>query len=329
MDQPISKRAYHFLKKAGPKSFLRKCWLAVRHRLARRTDEARDRDELERYHQKLRSLPISEGHVTVPVLDFQLRLRADDMGLSRELILHGIRERDAVEYLRPLLPGFRVILEIGANQGYYAILEARQTPPEAKIYAFEPHPDNVRTLQLNIELNRCAGKFVEVLQGAVSDQCGTAELNVHGLSNWHSLSRVELPKGGWQKTLRVETVTLDEFCRRRGITAVDFVRMDVEGHEAAVVDGAAHILKLSPACVVFIELHSGLLREIGRSSEALLEQMKVLGFTRVTVCGKGRNLPGASLDNLIRNLELMTEEYGNHLFFFKQPANHPQSGPET
>jgi FkbM family methyltransferase len=317
MDEPTYKRAFHFLKKAGPRAFIHKCWLAARNRLASRPDPARDRRDSEQYQQKLRNLTVSDGHVTVPVLDF--RLRADDLGLSRELIMDGIRERDAVEYLRPLLPGFRVILEIGANLGYYAILEARETPPEARIYAFEPHPDNVHTLRLNTELNGCTGKFGEILQAAVSDQCGTAELNVHGLSNWHSLSRVELPKGGWQKTLRVETVTLDEFCRSRGIARVDFVRMDVEGHEAAIVDGAAHILKTSPGCVVFMELHSGLLREIGRTPEAMLRQLETLGFASVTACGRGRCLHNASMDHLIRNLELVTEEYGNHFFFSKKP----------
>ena len=317
MDQPFSVRAFGFLRKAGPRAFVRKCWLAVRNRWARRADQDRDRTDSECYQQKLQSLPVSDGHVTVPVLDFQLRLRADDLGLSRELIINGVRERDAVEYLRPLLPSFRVIFEIGANQGYYAILEARETPPETKIYAFEPHPDNVRTLRLNSELNGCAGKFAEIQQMAVSDQCGTAELNVHGLSNWHSLSPVELPKGGWQNTLRVETVTLDDFSRRRGITAVDFVRMDVEGHEAAVVDGAAQILEASPACVMFIELHSAFLRGIGRPPEALLEKIQTLGFKRATVCGKGRNPHSVSIDQLIRHLELVTEEHGNHMFFFK------------
>jgi len=265
------------------------------------------------------SLPVTDGHVTVPVLDFRLRLRASDAGLSRELILHGIRERDAVEYLRPLLPNFRTIIEIGANQGYYAILEARETPPGAKIYAFEPHPDNVETLKLNLELNGCGDKFAEIHQAAVSDQGGSAELNIHGLSNWHSLSHVALPKGGWQRTLRVDTVSLDGFCQQRGITAVDFVRMDVEGHEAAVVDGATAILKASPNCVVFIEVHTGMLRAIGRSAEALIERMKELGFQSVTLCGKGRNLNHASLDHVIRNLELVTEAHGPHAFFFKQP----------
>lgn len=319
MEQPLSTGALYFLRKAGPKAFIRKCLLAARNRFARRAGRGQERADAERYQQKLGSLPVSDGHVTVPVLDFQLRLRADDLGLSRDLILRGIREPDAVEFLRPLLSGFGVILEIGANQGYYAILEARETRPGAKIYAFEPHPDNVRTLRLNTELNSCADKFVEILQVAVSDQCGTAELNVHGLSNWHSLSRVELPKGGWQETLRVETVTLDEFCHSRGIKAVDFVRMDVEGHEAAVVDGATNILKASPACVLFIELHSAMLRSIGRSPEALLGQLKSLGFVSATVCGKACNLYNASLDHLIRNLELVTEEHGPHMFFFKKP----------
>jgi FkbM family methyltransferase len=320
MDEPISKRAFHFLKKAGPKAFVRKCWLAARNRLASRPNQGRDRRDSEHYQQKLRNLTVSDGHVTVPVLDFHLRLRVDDLGLSRELIMHGIRERDAVEYLRPLLPGFRVILEIGANQGYYAILEARETPPEARIYAFEPHPDNVRTLRLNTELNGCADKFGEILQAAVSDRCGTAKLNVHGQSNLHSLSQSPV-LGRWQKTLRVETVTLDEFCRGRGIAMVDFVRMDVEGHEAAIVDGAADILKTSPGCVMFIELHSGLIRESGGSPEAMLRQLKALGFASVTVCGRGRSLHNASMDHIIRNLELLTEEYGAHFFFFKKPAN--------
>jgi FkbM family methyltransferase len=319
MDEPLFKRAFHFLKKAGPKAFIRKCWLAARNRLAGRSDRGRDRRDWEQYQQKLRNLTVSDGHVTVPVLDFQLRLRADDLGLSRNLIMHGIRERDAVEYLRPLLPGFRVILEIGANQGYYAILEARETPPEARIYAFEPHPDNVRTLRLNTELNGCAGKFGEILQAAVSDRCGTAELNAHSHSNLHSLGQSDLPQGRLQKTLRVETVTLDEFCRRRGITGADFVRMDVEGHEGAIVDGAAHILKTSPGCVMFIELHSGLIRQSGRSPEAMLRQLKAFGFTHVTVCGRGRSLPDASMDHIIRNLELVTDEYGAHFFFSKKP----------
>jgi FkbM family methyltransferase len=270
------------------------------------------------FQEKLQSLPGTNGHVIVPVLNFRLKLRTDDLGLTKDLVLSGVREREAVDFLRPMLHGFRTVVEIGANQGYYAILEALETAPEAKIYAFEPHPDNIRTLRLNIELNECGAKFAEVIQAAVSDRSGTSELNIHALSNWHSLNRIALPKGGWKSALSVDTVTLDDFCRSRNIEMVDFVRMDVEGHEAAVVDGATQVLSVSRDCVVFIELHSALLRQVGRSSEAMVERLKTLGFRRVTTCGKGRQPYSTNMDDFGRNLELITEEHGNHIFFFKE-----------
>ncbi len=318
MDVPLSTRAVHFLKKAGPKAFLRKCRLVIKHRLAARRLRGQVKIDEQRYQEKLKSLPVEEGHVTVPVLDFQMKLRANDQGLSRQLILDGVREKDAVEYLRPLLPRFRTIVEIGANQGYYAILEALNTPDDARIYAFEPHPDNVATLKLNLSLNGCAEKFAGIHQAAVSDRAGTAELRVHQLSNWHSLSRVDLPGGGgWKERVNVPTVTLDQYCGSNDLRAVDFIRMDVEGHEAEIVKGAEQILRASPNCTVFIEIHSSLLREAGHRPEELLERLASLGFRKVTACGKGRQLTTSNWKQLIRNLELLMEEYGNHLFFSK------------
>lgn len=316
MDIPLTRRALHFFKKAGPRAFLRKSWLRLRRGLPQGDQTALQQAEARLYQEKLKSLPVEDGHVTVPVLDFQMKLRAADQGLSRQLILHGIREQDAIDYLRPLLPKFRTILEIGANQGYYAIFEALNTPPDAKIYAFEPHPENVRTLKLNTALNKCPDKFPEIFQGAVSDRNGTADLQVHELSNWHSLSRVNL-EGGWQSSIKVPTISLDEFCRTRGISAVDFVRMDVEGHEAEIVEGGRDILQKSPTCVLFIEIHTGLLREAGHQPEKLLQTLESLGFKTLALCGNGKQFRTSDWGSLIRNLELLLEQYGNHMFLAK------------
>lgn len=317
LDEPLLNRAAHFLRKAGPKAFLYKCWLVARQRLSGPSRRKQKEAENRLYLEKLESLTVKDGHVTVPVLGFQMKLRADDLGLSKQIILHGIREEGAVRYLQPLLGSFKTILEIGANQGYYAILEALNTPPDARIYAIEPHPDNVATLRLNAEHNKCTHKFAEILQAAVSDRTGTASLHVHRLSNWHSLSPIELSAEGWQENIEVPTVTLDEFCRTRNLETVDFVRMDVEGHEAEIIKGANRILRQSPKCVLFIELHSTLLRQAGHQPEDLLRQIQELGFTSATVCGKHDHFRVPDWDHLVRNLELLTGKYGAHLFFHK------------
>jgi FkbM family methyltransferase len=317
MDEPLLTRAVRFLRRAGLKAFLRKAWLLLQNRHKARRHRTVANVEEQAYREKLRKLPLHDGHVTVPVLDFTMKLRADDQGLSRQLILRGVREDDAVQFLTPLLPRFRTIIEIGANQGYYAILEALKTPADARIFAFEPHPDNVATLLANLKTNNCEHKFADIFQGAVSDRDGTARLNVSRLSNWHTLSNVTLPGEGWQQAIEVPTISLDCYCAAKGIDTVDFVRMDVEGHEAEVVKGATRVLGASRDCVLFIELHSALLRQVGHDPADLLRLLHRLGFSTAVACGRGTQSRIEDWGYLVDKLELVTEEFGNHMFFFK------------
>ena len=82
-----------------------------------------------------------------------------------------------------LKPGMNV-LDIGANIGYYAIMESILVGTSGNVVAIEPMLPNIKMLRKNIELNNV--KNIEVVHGAVSSQTGTGQMFVSSHSNLHT-----------------------------------------------------------------------------------------------------------------------------------------------
>jgi hypothetical protein len=127
------------------------------------------------------------------VNNYWMWLDLDDPGLSKDLISYGIREpRSTKALLREIQRMDRegdttiTIMEMGANIGYYALLEATNIPDSAEIHAFEPEPQNFSLLQRNIELNDVEDKFT-THQVAVGDKSTSVELEVTEKSNLNAV----------------------------------------------------------------------------------------------------------------------------------------------
>jgi FkbM family methyltransferase len=316
---PLFRRGYHFLRKAGLLRFTIKMayWLRL---YFDRTRTQRGKQSESRFYDRISQLPCQDGHVTIPVLDFKMKVRANDPGLSKELVLAGGRELDAVYFLRPYLARCETILEIGANQGYYLIQEALHSPEHARIYAFEPHPENVKTAALNLALNGVAAKC-KLVEGAISDTGGQRRLNVSQRSNWHTLgpsNQKQLEFSG--ESLDVQAFSIDGYTSEVGIDRVDLIRMDVEGHEIAVIRGAVQTIQRSPKILIFLEFHTSLIRQAGESPEQFLSDLRNLGLRCVAVCGNGKYLRNPTWDTLIKGLELITTRYGTHMFFSNEQS---------
>jgi FkbM family methyltransferase len=329
VETPLLHRGIHFLRKAGFRKFALKTVLWGRALFYKRYLSYRDQKLDCELARRLATLPQIDGHVAIPVLDFVMKVHAGDPGLSRELILHGVRERDAVQFLKPHLSRCATIIEIGANQGYYLIQEARYSPPNAMIHAFEPHPDNVRTAALNIALNDVAHKC-RLEQAAISDKRGKSHLIVSNRSNWHTLTPlIENDVHATGGTMDVETRALDEYTAAANIKQVDLIRMDVEGHEYAVIRGAVETIKRSPNVLIFLEFHTSLLRQAGESPEDFLKLLQSLGLKCLVVCGYGRHLVEPGWGELIRDLELIITRYGTHMFFMKDGSTGNDHAEQT
>ena len=81
-----------------------------------------------------------------------LDVEVDD-GLCRFLAIANIREGYITETMKNELQNCTIVVDIGANIGYYALLEARMLGDKGRVYALEPVPHTIELLRANVELN--------------------------------------------------------------------------------------------------------------------------------------------------------------------------------
>ncbi len=138
------------------------------------------------------------------------------------------------------VPRPRVIFDIGANVGGWSLAASREFP-DARIHAFEPSAAAFATLQAAV-----ADRNVTCVRAAASDGAGAAVLHaVPGLPGLTSLHDRDLSGHGLRMSEKesVETLTIDEYCREHGVDRIDFLKIDVEGHELRVLQGAREMLE--------------------------------------------------------------------------------------
>jgi len=154
-------------------------------------------------------------------------------GIAHELAIWGGREELETRVFWGAIKKGMVVVDLGANIGYYTLLAATLVGPRGKVYAIEPLPANYSTLTRNVELNNFA-TIVEPHQLAISDRDGDSRFFLGQADNLGTLLDHSKNTGKENDFITVKTTTLDTFLNGRGI---DFLRMDIEGSECEVFDG--------------------------------------------------------------------------------------------
>ncbi len=156
----------------------------------------------------------------------------------------GVLEPE-VDRLDDWLPTGAVTADVGANFGPYTYALARRS---SRVHAFEPNPVCATALRSWRAPN------VLVHQVALSDRSGTATLTIPLDGSVERPTQASIAATGDGRTVEVATATLDDF----GLDRLDFVKIDVEGHERAVIDGAdATLRRCRP--LILIEIAARLL----------------------------------------------------------------------
>jgi FkbM family methyltransferase len=132
-----------------------------------------------------------------------------------------------------------VVFDVGANIGQSS-KDYLNKFPNAHIYCFEPVSDTFRQLQNNLEGN----ERVDCFQLAFGSAKGSGEMVLQGESDMFFLldSSKESLTNSSVLTESVNIVTVDEFCQKKGIDCISYLKIDTEGGDLEVLKGAVQML---------------------------------------------------------------------------------------
>ncbi|MGO4642518.1 FkbM family methyltransferase [Mesorhizobium sp. 2RAF45] len=174
-------------------------------------------------------------------------------------------------YLRP----GETFVDVGANVGQLSLVAARRVTSSGRTIAIEAHPRTCNFLRGNVRLN---GFPIEIHNVAVGSECGELFFT-NFRSDDMNFAYAASPRSG--SALRVPVATLDSIICER---PVDLLKVDVEGFECDLLQGAAQTLH-NCRCL-YIEDSEPNLRRAGSSRAELYDRLSERGFELFHVRGK-------------------------------------------
>lgn len=162
---------------------------------------------------------------------------------------------------RELRDGNMTVLDIGANTGVWTTaLLTHSGHYIDKVHMFEPMPGN----QKKFEMHRAHGLFNPLTEKLIMNQCAVSnsneQLEIHYdtdetvyASASVSATLIGPRKILLENTVSVECTSVDAYCAKRGIEHVHLIKVDVEGHEMPVFQGAANMLQKGAIDVIIYE----------------------------------------------------------------------------
>jgi len=165
-------------------------------------------------------------------------------------------------YLRPS----DIVFDKGSNMGFYTIWMSKFIS-KGKIHAFEPDLVNFERLQKNIELNNLQNQVV-ANRAAASDQDAVLRFTC-GLDGENHITDSTL-----QNTVSIQSRKIDSYIKHHSITSsISYMKLDVEGFEYAVLNGAAEVLRNKQIDIIQLEINKTIANS-GKKIDDLLNLLK-------------------------------------------------------
>ena len=179
---------------------------------------------------------------------FDIYLDPSDLGISPSIGVLGWYEMRTTELFVKLVRPGSTVIDVGANVGFFTLLAARLAGNDGRVVSFEPEPTSFSLLSKSIKRNRFAN--VQAFQQCVSNRDGLATLH---LSPGHhkGLHSTMRDLGGGK--IVVESTKLDTVASRIGLAHVDLLKIDAEGAEPQVLEGAEELLTRSKVKTIIME----------------------------------------------------------------------------
>jgi FkbM family methyltransferase len=169
--------------------------------------------------------------------------------------------------------GKSTLLDVGACHGAYS-LTFLSVNSESRAIAVEPSPAAREILEYNIAAN-CLRNRIEIVSHAAGENDGT----MYAMPNWHHLEAKKDSRGA----VAVGTRSVDAMCDEHACRP-DLIKIDVEGFELYVLQGARRVLSRRP--VVYLEIHPQLTAKLGYDHTKCFDLMSQMDYEITEVNGR-------------------------------------------
>ena len=186
--------------------------------------------------------------------------------IDRTLYYLGVWEGYTTTFVESCLRPGMVVIDAGANIGWYTLAMARVVGPSGRVYSFEPAEEELTRLRSNVRLNRFENVRIKPL--ALAEAEGWATLS-------DTLDAGTTYVGGGKR--RIATTSLDRLVAEEGLERIDFIKMDVEGSELHVLRGAREVLRRFHP-MLMVELEPVPLSRMGTDPQTVIAFLRSEGY---------------------------------------------------
>jgi FkbM family methyltransferase len=196
--------------------------------------------------------------------------------MSCPTFIGGCIEPNEFAFLSSVLKPGMVMIDVGANDGFFTVLAAKRVGESGRVYSFEPSQREFARLNANRELNQF--RNIRPVAKALAEANGTAQLRIceYGHEGQNTLGDFahQVNQAGSQA---VELCTLDDYLAGENLPRLDLIKIDAEGAEHRVLLGARKTLSAFKP-IILVELLEGALRHQGSSPEAVIQELQAMGY---------------------------------------------------
>jgi FkbM family methyltransferase len=190
-----------------------------------------------------------------------------DSSQSMWLMYNYIVDWEEFNLIQNYIKSHDHIADIGANMGFYSIWMSKFISGTGRIHSFEPDQNNFKRLNENVKLNKL-DDVVKTSQIAVSEVNGQLSFTI-GLDGEN-----HIVTDNKAQVVQIKSVTLDTYAKNNQITMFSYVKLDVEGFEKNVLQGASELLSLRRIDIIQLEINKSLYNSGTTINELLVELKK-------------------------------------------------------
>jgi len=208
-------------------------------------------------------------------------------GNSNAGFVLGTAEPAVQKVMQMLVRPGATVYDIGANVGFLSVIAARLAGPSGRVFAFEPLLANFNQIQHNARLNGFDN--LTAIHLAVGDHDGTSVFITSKNPTWGKLSEVAGSIAEESGTVEVVVRRLDTVVSEQSLALPALIKIDVEGAEAQVFDGALETIRKAQP-ILMIELHG--------TNAAIAQRLKQIGYLAV-VLGSSKSIEESRWDSYV------------------------------